>query len=121
MTKIDDLYFGIKYWDFNNKCLKDANLFDCCHVREMTARYIIEKARGSLDDYAKENPLMYIFGDVWSRCEWEFAIRGIVDDDDKTEKIDVFNLYVVPNGKLLLKMIDEVSTNNAVMWRKKNK
>ena len=121
MTKVDDLYFGIKYWDFNDKCLKDANLFDCCHIREMAARYIINKARGQLDDYAKDEPLMYIFGDVWSRCEWEFAIRGIVDDDNDSKKVDVFSLYVKPNKRLLLDMINDVSLNNALMWRRKNK
>ena len=121
MKKIDDLYFGIKYWDFNNKCLRDANLFDCSRVRQMVANYIIDKSNKRLTDWQKNEPMMYMFGDLWSRCEWELVVNGLTEDDNEAAKIDIFNLYVKPNERLLLNMIDEVSVRSAQMWRKKNK
>ena len=121
MKKIDDLYFGISYWDPNNHCLKTANIFDFKRIKDSAARYIIDKSKGKLTEYRKSDPLMCIFGDVWGKCEWELIVRGMVESEENVAKVDIFSLFIKPNEKLLLSMIDEVSVNSAMTWRKKNK
>lgn len=49
---------------------------------------------------------LYVFGDLWSRTEYEMIIREWVGDSE--QKIDVFSLCIKPNEKLLFEMIDTV-------------
>ena len=120
---INDLYFGIKLWPLSfsniNKVtqLEEHNLFDISKVKWSVAKY------ASLSKKEKENtindPLVFCFSDVWARCEYEFVVCpwGGLDENDKVVdvgiKADIFEMYVKPNAKLLMEMINSVSVSSA--------
>lgn len=113
--KIDDLYFGVKRWDFNHKTFITANLFDSYRVLHSVARWKTMSAstRKQIDD-----PIRFCFGDTWGRVEWEFGISPVFEDVDPI-KVDVFQMYVQTNADLLMKMVNEVSVASARNWLKK--
>ena len=113
--KISDLKFYISYWDFNKKELKVANLFELSVVRYGVARYVLEMAKDEPSEWAINDRCLYVFHDLWSRCEWELAVCGIVDvdDDENWRKVDMVSLFIRPNEELLFDMIDEISVNEA--------
>lgn len=120
-NKIDDLYFGIQIIDPNSKKLEIKNLFDFCQNRKSVARYIKEVSKEKPEKYIIEKPLMFLFGDVWGRVEYEFNIREPFSEKDDGQKISVFDLFVVPNEKILLDMVKQVTLNEANRWLRKNK
>lgn len=114
MKKLDELYFGVMLKDFNSKKMKQYNLFNFSRIKWSVARYrtMSKKERASI-----ENPLMFCFSDVWSRCEYEMIISQFPFKDaqelyDTGEKVDIFTLYVEPNAKLLIEMVNNVSVSS---------
>lgn len=57
-------------------------------------------------------PSSFVFGDVWSRCEFEFVINSFPEKGEGS-KMSIFDMYVTPNKQLLLNMIDECSEGSA--------
>ena len=131
--KIDDLYFGVKLMplSYNSKegrtVLKTYNLFDFSRVKWSVARWV------TMSDEEKKDitsPLPFLFGDVWGRTEYEFIVcpwpygdgEGISDNG---QKVDTFTMYVEPNAKLLMDMVNSVSVSSAkkymTEWRKRYK
>ena len=131
--KLDDLYFGIKLMplSYNSEedrtALKTYNLFGLSKVKWSVARWV------TMSDEEKKNitsPLHFVFGDVWGRSEYEFVIcpwpygdgEGVSDNG---QKVDTFMMYVEPNAKLLMDMVNSVSVSSAkkymIEWRKRYK
>lgn len=122
-VKLDDLYFGIKLYPMSTSSkddlreLKTYNLFNFGRVKWSVARWV------TMNDKEKKalwsDPLMFCFGDVWSRCEYEFIVCpwGGLRENDKVKdvgiKVDTFEMYVKPNEKLLMDMVNSVSENSA--------
>lgn len=120
-SKIDDLYFGIKYWEFNSKKLVETNLFKCGRIKWNLAKYItIKNDEKKSKMYKIDDPLLFIFGDVWSRCEWEFLVGGLFNEEN-VEKQSVYDMYVKPNRDILLSMVDEITLRDAKRYLKENK
>lgn len=57
-------------------------------------------------DEKKERWCHFVFGDFWSRSEYEMIIHEWIGDAE--QKIDVFDLCIKPNEQLLKEMIDTV-------------
>lgn len=131
--KLDDLYFGVKLMplSYNSKEgrteLKTYNLFDLSRIKWSVAKYVTmtDTERSLL-----HNSLMFCFGDVWGRTEYEFIVcpwpygdgEGVSDNG---QKVDTFTMYVEPNAKLLMDMVNSVSVSSAkkylTEWRKRYK
>lgn len=122
-VKLDDLYFGVKLFPLSfdsqegSKNLTTYNLFDFGRVKWSVARWATmnEKERKEIFSDA----LKFCFGDVWSRCEYEFVVSpwGGLGENDKVvdvgTKVDTYQMYVEPNADLLMKMVNSVSVNSA--------
>lgn len=68
------------------------------------------------------NPLMFLFGDTWSRVQWEMNIGpAFCDDLDKYHKTDVYTMYVMPNEKYLLEYVDTITLNSCREYLKKER
>lgn len=122
-TNINDLYFGIKLFPLSYssrdklKELTTYNLFSFGRVKWSVARYVTmsEKEKKSL---LSGDPLLFCFGDVWSRTEFEFIACPWPYTDEMTisnsgVKVDTFEMYVKPNADLLMKMVNSVSVSSA--------
>ena len=130
---IDGLYFGVKLMPFSynseegRTALKTYNLFGFSKIKWSVARWV------TMSDDEKKNitsPLHFVFGDVWGRTEYEFIIcpwpygdgEGVSDNG---QKVDTFTMYVEPNAKLLMDMVNSVSASSAkkymTEWRKRYK
>lgn len=119
--KIDNLYFGVVMhplsygtYDERNE-LRTYNLFDMSSIKLAVAKWVTmtpnEKAR-------IDNPLVYIFGDVWGRTEFEFIMcpwpyKDGEKVEDNGKKVDIYQMYVMPNRVMLLDMVDAVSKSSA--------
>lgn len=128
-TNINDLYFGVKLYPLSfvsgrKKELQTYNLFDFASVKWSVASYVAKEKKETVSD-----PVLYCFGDVWSRTEFEFMVcpwGGLREEDkvvDKGTKMDVYAMFVEPNAELLMKMVNNVSVSSAKAylkeWRKK--
>lgn len=114
--KLDELYFGIKLhsMSYSNRAerstLKTYNLFDFSRIKESIAIYrtMSEERKKTLT-----NPLHFCFGDVWSRCEFEFIVCPwpFGDDERVVEsgvKVDTYEMYVEPNKDYLMSLVESV-------------
>lgn len=114
--KLDELYFGIKLHPMNYRnraersTLKTYNLFDFSRIKESIAIYrtMDEERKKTLTD-----PLHFCFGDVWSRCEFEFIVCPwpFGDDERVVEsgvKVDTYEMYVEPNKDYLMSLVESV-------------
>lgn len=110
--KIDDLTFTVKYWDFNKKKFVNADLLASDRTKSFVAMYIKDK---KTHKYDIKDPLLFIFGDFWSRREWEF-MAGDLDAPETLKKFDVYEFFVKPNEFLLMGMINDISYNEAESW-----
>lgn len=103
------------------------NIFNSYRVMRSLATYIKRSDARSNDTYFKDNysdidsAISFIFCDTMGRCEWEYVVSEWVGKEGR-QKVDVYEMYVKPNRRLLYNMIKEVSYNSAVMWlREDNK
>ena len=115
--KLKDLYFGyvgfrMSYGSQEEKNkLETYNLFDNIRVLRSVAMYVVmspEERKERVRD-----PLFWCFGEVEGRIEYEYGIVRWLDNDMEPKKVDVYDLYVVPNKDLLLDLISKVSKNSA--------
>ena len=117
--ELDSLYFGVKVRDSNHGDeLKTYNLFDIGGVKYSVARYVTmgEKERKMIigegkNEFVGNKDLFFCFCDVWSRYEYEYDITRPGGSDGY--KTDVYNMYVIPNADLLMKMVKSVSQKSA--------
>lgn len=112
---LDKAYFGImlfslSYSNRNEQKLETYNLFNLARVKWSVATYVAmsEEEKKELSD-----PLHFCFGDVWCRCEYEYLMRPVVSTEEETTKTDVYNLYVVPNAKYLMEIVNSISVSSA--------
>ena len=108
--KITDLYFGVCYWDFNEKRIVKANLFDFLKVQRDIAFYVTRQG-----SYADFDPLLCCFGSVWGRCQYELMVDGF-PESGQPQKVDLYDLYVRPNREYLLDLVSQVSEYQAKKW-----
>lgn len=106
--KITDLYFGVCYWNPNEKRIVNANLFDFLKVQRDVAFYVINKD-------VRCDPLFRCFGSVWSRCQYELVVDGS-PESGQPQKVDLYDLYVRPNREHLLDLVSQVSKYQAKKW-----
>ena len=118
---IDALYFGVvlfpQSWTNTDDRREptEYNLFDFSRVKTSVARWVTMKP-SERDEIS--NPLLFLFGDVWSRTEFEFMMcPWPFEKDEKISesgiKVDTYRMYVLPNAKLLLDMVNRVSKSSA--------
>ena len=133
---IYDLYFGVMIMPMSYSSEKDrlrlemCNLFHLSKVMYSVALWVVMKPEEKAKRKTDRDKLMWLFGDVWARTEYEFIVSPWpYNDGDKVEdigqKVDVFSMYVEPNADILLDMVDRVSVTSARRylreWRKNRK
>lgn len=118
---IDDLYFGCLNYNFNSGKMEKFNLFQSFRVLESIAIY-----RTRQDELVDMNwlsgefdPLSFCFGDLRGHVEYEMQVGGPFQD--KTSKLSLWDMYVVPNADLLMSMVNSVSVESCKEWLKENK
>ena len=118
---IDELYFGVVMHplsyssDEERTSLNTYNLFRFTNVKWSVARYVTMSKE---EKRALINPLAFCFGDVWGRTEFEFMACPWPFRDNETiggvgQKVSLYDIYVVPNAKLLMDMVEMVSVSSA--------
>lgn len=109
--KVDDLYFGVMYMDSNTRLMTRVNLFDLSRIRERVAHWVAYPDKRIGDVHT-------CFFDVCGRCEYEWAVDGLFSKDmnQTSQKVDVYDMYVVPNIDHLADMISKVSKNSALQY-----
>ena len=65
------------------------------------------------------DPLGFCFGDLRGHVEYEMQVGGVFQD--KTSKLSLWDMYVVPNADLLMSMVNSVSVESCKEWLKENK
>lgn len=121
---INDLYFGVVIpTEVGGKVkYQTQNLFSSVRVKTSVARWATMNP-----ERRKEisNPLFYLFGDTWSRVEWEYLVCPLITMTYKRErpleKVDVYKMYVQPNAKLLLAMAENITKSSAEEYLRKSK
>ena len=113
--KLENLYFGIRRYNFNTKELEIDNLFASTRVLRSIAVYLSmdDKERSQIGD-----PLSFCFGDTRWRVQYEFLVREMFSDSDKWEKVDTWTMYVEPNAEYLMKLVNSVDKSDAERWLK---
>ena len=126
---INDLYFGVVLMPMSYSSkeqrtkLETYNLFDFSRVKWSVARWV---CMGQEERKIIENPLLFLFGDVWGRAEFEFIVcpwpygdgEGVADNG---QKVDTYEMYVKPNEKLLMDMVNSVSESSAKEYIRKHR
>ena len=123
---INDLYFGVvlSRMSYNSKeegrGLEVYNLFNFGRVKHSVAVWAAMSDEKRKEKIARgTDPLRFCFGDVWSRCEYEFVVCpwGGADENDKVfdvgTKVDTYFMYVEPNRELLLDLVGRVTKSSA--------
>ena len=118
---LDDLYFGVvvgcaSYDSCSERGkLEVRNLFSFPRVKGAVAKWVTmsEEDRKRIED-----PIFYMFCDVWGRCEYEFVVCPWPYNDEDTidgcgVKVDTYRMYVEPNKDLLLDMVSRVTKSSA--------
>lgn len=111
--KITDLYFGYRnyamsYTSGEERKIETYNLFDSARVIRSVALWVLM----SEEEKKKHDPLSWCFADVRGRAEYEFVMSPWVGGGEEN-KVDIWTMYVVPNGELLLDIISRVSPTSA--------
>lgn len=121
---IDDLYFGVRVWDLNHDKLMTINLFDVCRVKRSVALWVLKSEEEKKNENERAQ-MLYLFGDVWARFQYEFVVCPLMGDGEKAwkegVKVDTFSLYVEPNFHLLLDLVSRVTKASAKRYLKNNK
>lgn len=95
--------------------LQTYNIFDHLGVRRAIAIYKTRK-----EPYITMDPALWFFGDFWGRCEYEMIVADF-PDDSHPRKTDIYQMFIVPNSKLLIDMIDKVTVKSCREWLKEHK
>ena len=119
---LNEAYFGVCNLDFNGE-IRTWNLFDNLRVKWSVARYVTmsKKEREQL----LVSPIHFCFGDVWHRCEYEWIVnRWLCSENDKVcegKKVDVFDVYVLPNEKHLMEIVNSITKSSAKKYLKEER
>lgn len=113
VNPIDKLYFGVVRP--TNHGLAPHNLFNHIGVKRAIATY-----RAKPQDEFVDNPLLYCFGDYWSRAEYEWVVRPWTGTWEPQE-VDIYGVFVEPNTSLLMEMVDSITPAAAKAWLRKEK
>lgn len=104
--------------------LEPSNLFDSMRVLRSVALWKTDSRThtGSLTGEPRDI-LSWCFGDTRGRREHEWIVSPWAggDDSDEGEKVDVYEMYVLPNRKILTKIVDEISVNSCRKWLKEHR
>lgn len=135
---INDLEFQVTFpemsWTKNERRLEltVGNIFDYGDAKKWIAEDILaihadkptkrqQYLLKQIERDTQEQRLFHYFGFCWSRVQWEMNISRAFENEP-SEKICVFDLFLRPNASLLLSMIDSVSVRSAKKylrdWRK---
>lgn len=118
---IKDLYFGCLNYDFNHNRMEKHNLFGSMRVLYSIAIYKTRQEELTNQEWfgGEFDPLRFCFGDLDGHVEYEMQVGGPFKEE--TEKMSLWDMYVVPNEELLMKMVDSVSVESCQEWLKENK
>ena len=119
--ELTDLYFGCMNFDFNQKKMVKHNLFGSMRVLRSIAIYKTRQDELVNDEWYRGefDPLHFCFGDLWGHVEYEMMVGGMFED--KLEKMSLWDMYVVPNGDLLMDMVNKVSVESCEKWLEEHK
>lgn len=114
--KIDELYFGVMMLDPNhNSTPLNRNLFDLGGIRRDIAKWL------TMDSVVRQDfnvdPLAFCFSGVRARTEYEMYLAPIYQHE-RGYKIDLFNLYVLPNQEYLLSLLRPLTKEDGQKWLK---
>ena len=116
---IENLYFGIRLFDFNTGKLKTENLFQSLRVMRSVAIWLTMP-----EELQKQRDLVHFcFGDTRGHVEYEMYVRDMVvksSERDKLTKVDVYEMYVLPNADYLTSLVNSVSIKSAERWLRSN-
>ena len=121
--KLEEAYFGVSTLTFNGKELRYWNLFENLRVKWSVARYVAMSKKEREQIWV--SPIHFCFGDVWRRCEYEWIVnRWPCDENDKVcegKKVDVFDVYVLPNEKHLMEIVNSITKSSAKKYLKEER
>jgi len=100
---VDNLEFYIPL--YNQGKLEFYNIFRHSGVRWGLSMYRTGKFDKVYPD-GEGDRCLYVFGDFWARTEYEMIISEW--GGDASRKVDMFELCIKPNEKLLFEMIESV-------------
>lgn len=111
--KITDLYFGYRnyamsYTSDKGRQIETMNLFGSVRVLRSVALWVLMPE----EEKRKHDPLSWCFSDVRGRAEYEFMMSPWVGGGEE-QKVDIWDMYVVPNGELLIDLISRVTPTSA--------
>lgn len=110
--KLTDAYFGIKL--IRDGELVDANLFDSIRVLDsITCWKLMSK---STKRTLSSDLIHFCFGDTMGRYEYEMMVGPLMRGEP--QKVDIFQMYVLPNAKLLEDMVKSISVSSAREYKK---
>lgn len=121
--KLNDAYFGIRMFDGNSNQLNTVNIFDLYKVKYSVAKYktLSKKKKDEIFNGKHSlSPLIFLFSDVWGRVQYEFSIKKIFTDNEELKE-DVYSMYVIPNQKILLDIVDKISVSSCRDFLKQEK
>lgn len=110
---IDSLYFGYRnyamsYTSGEERKIETRNLFGSARVLRAVAMWVLMPE----EEKREHDPLPWCFADVRGRAEYEFMMSPWVGGGEE-QKVDIWAMYVVPNGELLVDLISRVTPNSA--------
>lgn len=111
--KITDLYFGYRNYAMSctsneGRQIETMNLFGSARVLRSVALWVLMPE----EEKRRHDPLSWCFMDVRGRAEYEFMMSPWVGGGEE-QKVDIWDMYVVPNGELLIDLISRVTPNSA--------
>lgn len=114
--KITDLYFGYRnysmsYSSKNGRQVETSNLFGSARVLRSVALWVLMPE----EEKRKHDALSWCFMDVRGRAEYEFMMSPWAGGGEE-QKVDIWTMYVVPNGELLVDLISRVTPNSARVY-----
>lgn len=119
--ELEDLYFGCLNYDFNTGKMEPFNLFRSMRVLHSIAIYKTHQEELANQEWfgGEFDPLRFCFGDLDGHVEYEMAVGSLFKDEP--EKMSLWEMYVVPNEKLLMDMVDKVSVESCERWLEEHK
>lgn len=110
---IDSLYFGYRnyamsYTSDKGRKIETSNLFGSARVLRSVALWVLMPE----EEKRRHDPLSWCFSDVRGRAEYEFMMSPWVGGGEE-QKVDIWTMYVVPNGELLIDLISRVTPTSA--------
>lgn len=110
---INNIYFGVCYWDSNKDEFVPFNIFDAGRTRYWLAKYRVHPIQ-----FRRLSIFSFVFNDFCGRCQWEWIVSNW-PKNDKEQKLDVWTAYLIPNKEYLTKLMNSVSVASCKRYLKK--